>query len=47
MFPKFFQVGLYLCVCVGGGGGYERGAYIQNVNLVSYLGGVLTGICGM
>ena len=46
MFPKFFQVGLYLCVG-GRGGGYERGAYIQNVNLVSYLVGVLTGICGM
>ena len=30
-----------------GGRGDERGAYIQNVNLVSYLGGVLTGICGM
>ena len=36
---KIFPSGL---IFVGG-----RGAYIQNVNLVSYLGGVLTGICGM
>ena len=39
---KIFPSGL-----IFGGRGYERGAYIQNVNLVSYLGGVLTGICGM
>ena len=40
---KIFPSGLIFV----GGRGYERGAYIQNVNLVSYLGGVLTGICGM
>ena len=40
---KIFPSGLIFV----GGRGYDRGAYSQNVNLVSYLGGVLTGICGM
>ena len=40
MFPKFIQVGLYL----GGGGAYIReGAYIRDVNWVSYMGGVYSG----
>ena len=37
MFPKFIQVGLYL------GGRIYVGAYIRDVNWVSYLGAYIRG----
>ena len=43
MFPKFTQVGLY---SRGWYGGVYTGTYIQDVDWVSYLGGVLTGFHG-
>ena len=40
MFPKFIQVGLYS----GMGGVYTGGgAYIRDINWVTYLGGVYSG----
>ena len=44
MFPKFIQVSLYSDGGEGGGGvAYIQGAYIQDLNWVTYLGDVYSG----
>ena len=43
MFPKFIQVGLYSEEGVYTEGGKGGGAYMRDVNWVTYLGGIYSG----